>query len=95
VSSDDFHCVRCDRPEATPLARPPIPGDLGERVLAEICDPCWEDWKRHQMALINHYGLDPRQLQAREFLYANLRAFLFGEGPAAEIDTSQEGSVSW
>ncbi len=95
MSDGRFRCVRCDREEITPLRRAPIPGEVGERVLAEICEACWEDWKRHQMALINHYGLDPRQLQARDFLYANLRAFLFGEGPAAEIDKSKEGTVTW
>ena len=47
------------------------------------------------MALINHYGLKLQEAEAREFLYANLRSFLFGEGESAEIDTSKEGSVDW
>jgi len=36
-----------------------------------------------------------RDPKAREFLYQNLDAFLFGGGDAADIDTSQEGNVSW
>jgi len=48
------------------------------------------------MLLINHYGLRLHEAAAREFLYSNLRSFLFGEGdPAAEIDPNEEGSVKW
>jgi len=48
------------------------------------------------MVIINHYGLNVREQKAREFLIANLRSFLFSEGSGgAEIDTGQEGSVTW
>lgn len=48
------------------------------------------------MVIINHYGLNVRDPKAREFLIANLRSFLFGEGEGgADIDPSQEGSVEW
>ena len=48
------------------------------------------------MVIINHYGLKVRDPKAREFLVSNLRSFLFGEGDSeAEIDTTQEGKVSW
>lgn len=91
-----FDCTRCDREAPEPLDRAPIPTDLGERALREICRDCWEEWKERQMLLINHYGLRLHEPRAREFLYANLRAFLFGEGePGAEIDTSKEGEVEW
>lgn len=93
---DAFHCTRCARDEARPIDRRPFPNELGDRITAEICDDCWEEWKQRQMLLINHYGLRLQDPQAREFLYANLRAFLFGEGePPAEIDTTREGTVDW
>ena len=92
----DFRCTRCDRSEVARVASPPFPTPLGDRIVAEICADCWEEWKRRQMLLINHHGLRLHLPESREFLYENLRAFLFGEGePAAEIDTDQEGSVSW
>ncbi len=92
-----FRCARCgrDAEAVSPLGRAPFPGPLGERVAAEVCGPCFEDWKRRQMLLINHYGLDLQDDRARQFLYRNLRSFLFEEGEADEIDTSREGSVEW
>lgn len=90
-----FECARCERDGARPLDREPFPNELGRRLVAEICHDCWEEWKQRQMLLINHYGLRLHEAKAREFLYKNLRSFLFGEGAGAEIDTSQEGSVDW
>lgn len=92
----DFRCARCGRAHRERLAAPPFPDELGRRLVSEICAECWEEWKSRQMLLINHYGLQVRDPKARQFLIANLRAFLFGEGDgAAEIDTSREGEVRW
>lgn len=78
------------------MASPPFPTELGRRIQSEICVECWEEWKRRQMLMINHYGLKLQEAEAREFLYANLRAFLFSEGEmTAEIDPADEGSVEW
>lgn len=94
--SDDFRCARCEREEPRRLESPPFPTDLGTRVVAEICSECWDEWKERQMLLINHYGLQLQKPESREFLYSNMKAFLFGEGEmTAEIDTSEEGSVEW
>jgi Fe-S cluster biosynthesis and repair protein YggX len=45
------------------------------------------------MQLINHYALDVRTPEAREFLRRNVEAFLFGEGAGDGIDTSQFGKL--
>ena len=95
MSAGMFDCRRCDRQEPRRLAAAPFADERGARIRAEICADCWEDWKRRQMLLINHYGLNVRDPKARAFLYQNLEAFLFGGGEAAEIDTSKEGDVSW
>ncbi|MDX1577866.1 MAG: oxidative damage protection protein [Gemmatimonadota bacterium] len=89
--SEDFQCTRCDRSGIDRVASPPFPTDLGARIQAEICADCWEEWKRRQMLLINHYGLRMHDARAREFLYENLRAWLFGEGEmTAEIPVDEE-----
>jgi Fe-S cluster biosynthesis and repair protein YggX len=93
---DPLDCARCERSGVEGLTTLPFPTDLGRRIQAEICADCWEEWKERQMLLINHYGLKLQEAQAREFLYANLRSFLFAEGEAsAEIDTSRQGEVDW
>ena len=46
----------------------------------------------------NHYGLDLTTPDAQNFLFDNIKGFLFGEIPQiaeAEIDTSKEGTVKW
>jgi Fe-S cluster biosynthesis and repair protein YggX len=94
--ADGIQCVRCGAENADPLAAPPFRDELGQRVLREICRDCWEEWKQRQMLLINHFGLNVRDSEAREFLRRNLRDFLFDEGPGgAEIDVSREGDVEW
>lgn len=89
-------CARCEREDVRPMGAPPFRSELGARVAGEICGDCWEEWKKRQMLLINHYGLNLRDPNARTFLMQNMRSFLFAEGPAgADIDTSREGKVSW
>ena len=91
-----IRCARCERDAVAALGSAPFPDELGQRIAREICRECWEAWKHHQMLLINHYGLNVQDRNARTFLITNLKSFLFGEGPSgAAIDTSQEGKVSW
>jgi Fe-S cluster biosynthesis and repair protein YggX len=94
--SSGFACARCGREDGAPMGAPPFADDLGARIASSICADCWEEWKRRQMVIINHYGLNVRDPKARTFLLANLRSFLFSEGDGdAEIDTSRQGDVSW
>lgn len=90
----EIRCVRCGQTNPQ-LERPPLRTELGERIHREICQRCWDQWLRYQTALINHYGLDVRERQARDFLTANMEAFLFRSGQPEEIDTSQQGTVRW
>jgi Fe-S cluster biosynthesis and repair protein YggX len=90
----EIQCVKCGLP-GPQLARAPLRNDLGERIHGNICQRCWDQWLRYQTALINHNGLDVRDRPAREFLTANMEAFLFKPGDASEIDTSQQGNISW
>jgi Fe-S cluster biosynthesis and repair protein YggX len=87
-------CKRCGA-EGPKLVKPPFPDDLGTRIQAEICTVCWDEWLKRQMQLINHYALDVRTAEARDFLRKSVQAFLFGSRDADEIDTGQEGKFSW
>ena len=87
-------CARCGKPGET-LEKPPLRNELGERVHASICRTCWEEWLKYQTALINHYGLDVRDREARDFLMKNMEAYMFKTGETEDIDVSQEGSIRW
>jgi Fe-S cluster biosynthesis and repair protein YggX len=86
--------VRCGQTRAG-FERAPFPGAVGQRIVAEICQDCWGQWVRQQTMLINHYGLNVMDPQARNFLTKNMQAFLFGAGAAEDVDTSKKGSISW
>ena len=90
----EIQCARCGK-AGQQLAKAPLRNALGERVHASICRTCWDEWLRFQTALINHNGLDVRDKPAKDFLMANMEAFLFKSGEAEEIDTSKQGTITW
>ena len=91
---DTIHCVRCKK-DGPPLDKPPFRNPVGERIHAEICQGCWADWLQHQTLLINHYGLDPRDPRAREFLYEQIETVLLKGEEGEGVDTSQQGTIEF
>jgi Fe-S cluster biosynthesis and repair protein YggX len=87
-------CVRCGQTR-TGFERAPFPGQIGARIVSSICQECWSQWVKQQTMLINHYGLNVMDPQARSFLTKNMQAFLFGTGSGEDVDTSKKGSISW
>lgn len=87
-------CTRCGQTREG-FERPPFPGPIGARIVDEICQVCWSDWLRQQTMLINHYGLNVMDPQARQFLTKNMQAFFFKSGDESEIDTSKKGTISY
>jgi len=49
----------------------------------------------HQTLLINHYGLDPRDAKAREFLYSQIEKVLLKGEEGEEVDTSKQGTIEF
>lgn len=66
----------------------PFQNDLGRRVYSSICQPCWAEWLNLQKQLINHYALDVRDPEAKQFLYGNMERFLFEEPAGGELPTA-------
>ena len=92
----DVTCTRCGQTRAG-FERPPLgtAGPSGERIAREICQDCWAAWLKQQTMLINHYGLNLMDPQARTFLSKNREAWLFKAGSADDVDTTKQGSVAW
>lgn len=92
----EITCSRCSQTRAG-FEKPPVGvvGATGQRIVAEICQQCWTDWLKQQTMLINHYGLNLMDSQARQFLTKNRDAFLFKTGTNEEVDTSKKGTISY
>ena len=90
----DVACTRCGQTRDG-FERRPFPGAIGARIVTEICKDCWGQWLKQQTMLINHYGLNVMEPQARTFLTRNMDAFLFKAGQAEDVDTSKQGSINW
>jgi Fe-S cluster biosynthesis and repair protein YggX len=90
----DVTCTRCGQSREG-FEKAPFPGAMGQRIVAEICRECWGLWLKQQTMLINHYGLNVMDPQARAFLTRNLDAFLFKAGRQEDVDTSKQGTINW
>ncbi|MDQ3674001.1 MAG: oxidative damage protection protein [Gemmatimonadota bacterium] len=86
-------CARCGQTRAG-FEKPPFPGQIGARVVEAICTQCWGEWLKQQTMLINHYGLNVMDPQARSFLMKNMSAFLFRTDAESEVDTTKKGTIS-
>ncbi|MGH7458733.1 MAG: oxidative damage protection protein [Longimicrobiaceae bacterium] len=94
MTMESIQCARCGN-RGEPMPAPPFPNDFGERIQQEICQSCWGEWLHYQTMLINHYGLNLRDPEARNFLLDNTEKFLFKTGEAEEVDTSKQGTINW
>ena len=93
---DVVTCARCGQTRAG-FERPPVgvAGEAGARIVEQICQQCWGDWLKQQTMLINHYGLNVMDPQARAFLTNNMTAFLFKSGMGEDVDTTKKGTIQW
>lgn len=51
-----FQCARCGRPSGK-LPKAPFRGELGEKILDNICHACWQEWIAMGTKVINELGL--------------------------------------
>ena len=68
-------CARCGK-TAEGLSGAPLPGDLGERVLAGTCGACWKEWLDAQVVLINERGLSGANEEHFDYLMSEMQSFL-------------------
>ncbi len=78
------HCEHLNI-EAEGLERPPLPGELGQRIFDNISRQAWQKWLAHQTMLINEKRLSPIDPGHRKYLIEQAEAFLFG----GEVDQAE------
>jgi len=64
--------------EAQPMSFAPVPGELGQRVLANISSEAWQLWMKHQTMLINEKHLSLAEPESRQYLTGEMEKFFFG-----------------
>lgn len=77
------HCIKLGH-EAEGLARPPYPGELGQRIYGQVSKAAWNEWLQHQTRLINEYRLALADAKARQFLAQEMETYFFGGGELAQ-----------
>ncbi len=68
-------CSRCKERKAG-LDEPPLPGELGNKLMQQTCDGCWQAWVSQQLMLMNEYRLNPLDDEHNKFLDAEMIKFL-------------------
>jgi Fe-S cluster biosynthesis and repair protein YggX len=71
----ELRCRRCDS-AAEGLGAAPLPGAVGQLVLAGTCCACWDLWREEQVKLINENKLSPAKAEDYEFLVDRMKGFL-------------------
>lgn len=70
-----IQCSRCGD-EKPALQEAPLKNKLGNKVLDNICQECWDGWVSQQLMLMNEYRLDPLNDEHNKFLDSEMLKFL-------------------
>jgi Fe-S cluster biosynthesis and repair protein YggX len=71
-------CKKLGR-EAEGLEKPPIKGELGQRVFENVSKDAWKMWLEHSKMLINEYRLDLVSADGQRIWLTELEEYFFGE----------------
>ena len=75
TDGDNLLCCHCGR-EAPKLSERPFKGELGEKILAHVCQGCWKEWLAMGTKVINELQLDFSKPQASETYDSQMMEFL-------------------
>lgn len=73
-----FRCRRCGA-GGPPLKERPFRGELGEQILASVCQSCWSEWVRMGTKVINELRLPLNDPQAQAMYDQHMKEFLLLE----------------
>jgi len=72
-------CVKFGKPMEG-LAKPPLKGDLGQRIFDNVSKEAWRMWLEHSKMLINEYRLDLMSESGQRVWMTELEKYFWGEG---------------
>ena len=85
-------CVKLGK-ELPGLDEPPFPGELGQRIYENVSAQAYQLWEEQAKLIINHYGLNMADPEARAFLREQMEEFFFGEGAQMPEGWTPVGAV--
>jgi Fe-S cluster biosynthesis and repair protein YggX len=85
------YCKKLGR-EAEGLEKPPLKGEVGQKIFDNVSAEAWRAWLEHSKMLINEFRLDLTSENGQQVWYTEMDKFFFGEGSAAPPDFVKEGN---
>ena len=76
------HCIKLNT-MAEGLVHAPFPGELGQRIWANVSQQAWSLWLRHQTMLVNENRLNLADIHVRKYLARQMENYFFGPGADA------------
>ncbi|HSC88577.1 MAG TPA: oxidative damage protection protein [Polyangiaceae bacterium] len=83
--SRTVQCVKLGH-EAPGLEKPPIKGEVGQKIFDNVSAEAWKKWLEHSKMLINEYRLDLTSESGQRIWYTEMDKYFFGEGSSAPAD---------
>ena len=77
-------CVKLNK-TLEALDRAPYPGELGQKILANVSKAGWQLWLDHQTMLINENNLSMMDASAQTYLKEQMDKFFFSTEGADDI----------
>jgi len=68
------------------LARPPLKGELGQRLFEHVSQQAWQLWLRQSTMIINEYHLNLTEPESQRILREQMEQFFFGDGDTTPAD---------
>ncbi|MEZ5421160.1 MAG: oxidative damage protection protein [Vicinamibacterales bacterium] len=83
-STSSVRLVKCIKlgEELPGLEAPPWPGEIGERIFAEVSAQAWKLWEERQKMILNEYRVLPWQKEGQELILRHMEEFFFGQDAA-------------
>lgn len=79
--------VQCTvlKKEADALDFSPHPGQLGDKILANVSKEGWNLWLERLTMIINENGLSTADEASMKIIESHMHGFLFGEGDKGQL----------
>lgn len=75
MTTEKINCKRCGK-NNVPAGFVPYHGELKEKIAKNVCDGCWEEWKKASVMVINEYRLTPFLPEHKQILQEQMFEFL-------------------